>query len=226
MINVIPAIIPHAYEQFAAEIKTVSKFAKMIQMDIADGAFIKTTTWPYNGRDNDFFQKLVNEEVGWPEYDHVEFEVHLMVQNPEESVFQWIRTGVTSVVAHIEATTNFQKVIDICREHNVQIGVAIKTSTNISMIEPYIPQVDFVQVMGSDLLGKHGVELDMAAVLPRVKALRKLYPERIIGIDIGVTRETAEPLVEAGATRLVSGSTILGAPNPELAYRDLQSLGS
>lgn len=223
MIKVVPAIIPHTKEQLEEEIKIVAHFAPLVQIDICDGTLTKTKTWPYNDRDVDFFEALKNESTGWPYWEDVDIELHLMQRNPEDSLADWIKTGATSIVAHIEATNNFQAVIDLCRSNSVAVGVAIKPSTDISKIAEFASQVDFIQVMGSDLLGHHGLDLDPRAV-EQIKTLRKTYPSSIIAIDIGVKEDTAELLVDAGAVKLVSGSTILDAPSPESFYRVLESL--
>jgi ribulose-phosphate 3-epimerase len=222
MTQVVPAIIPHTKEQIEDEIKRVAKFAKIIQIDITDGIFVPTKTWPYNGRDLGFFEDLKLEKVGWPEWEDVNIEVHLMIKNPEYSVLDWIKTGASTIVAHIEATDNFQEVIDLCKENLVSIGVAIKPSTDISLLEPFITQVDFIQCMGSDMLGKHGVALDEKSV-SQIKILHNLYPEHIIAIDIGVNEQTAEELIYAGVTKFISGGVILDADNPEEEFIKLSS---
>ena len=104
----------------------------------------------------------------------------------------------------------------------MSVGVAIKPSTDISKLEPFVSGVDFIQVMGSDELGKHGVELEDKAV-DMIKALRERYPERIIAIDIGVSEETAGMLVDAGVTKLISGGAILNAAHPEEVYNYLKN---
>src|SRR3989344_4452527 len=128
MTQVLPAIIPQTKQQLEEEIKKVSGFAKLVQVDISDGKFTSVKTWPYNGRDGEFFEQLKREEIGWPNWQDVEFEIHLMAQNPENVVGDWVHTGVSAVVAHIEATQDFQRVIDICRESAVEVGIAIKPS--------------------------------------------------------------------------------------------------
>ncbi|HEY4505550.1 MAG TPA: hypothetical protein VJG67_02570 [Candidatus Paceibacterota bacterium] len=224
MTQVLPAIIPYTKEQLEEEIGKVSGFAHLVQVDITDGVFVPTKTWPYNGRDADFFEKLKNQEIGWPRWENIDIEVHLMVKNPEDVVLDWVHTGVSGVVAHIEATDNFQKVIDICRENLVAVGVAIKPSTDISLIESFVSEVDFIQVMGSDLLGKHGVSLDQKAI-SQIKALQGRYPERIIAIDIGANLDTENILISAGADKIVAGGAILGSADPEEAFHNLESHG-
>ena len=223
MIQIVPAIIPHTKEQLEEEIKRVKKFAPKVQVDITDGIFVPTKTWPYNGRGVDFFDNLKSEEEGWLEWEDVEFEVHLMIESPEYSVLDWIKTGASTIVAHIEATDNFQEVIDLCRESMVSIGVAIKPSTDISLLEPFVHQVDFIQCMGSDLLGKHGVALEDKSI-SQIKTLHGLYPEHIIAIDIGVNEETMGKLISAGVTKFISGGLILNAENPEEEYERLKSI--
>lgn len=223
MIQVVPAIIPHTKEQLEEEIKKVCRFAHLVQIDISDGVFTPVKTWPYNGHDTNYFEELKTEEVGWPKWEDVQFEVHLMVKFPENVVLDWIHTAVSTVVAHIEATDDFQKIIDICREYNISVGIAIKPSTDFTLIAPFVPKVDFIQCMGSDHLGKHGGILEPEA-LEKIKILRGLYPESIIAIDIGVNEDSAEDLISAGANKLISGGAILDAPNPETVYNYLSSL--
>ena len=108
MFKVVPSIIPHNKQELEDQLALVAPFAQMVQVDICDGVFTRDKTWPYNFVDAEFFDELKREETGWPKWEDVEIEVHLMVQNPETICDDWIKTGVASVVAHIEATQNFQ----------------------------------------------------------------------------------------------------------------------
>lgn len=222
MIQVIPAIIPRNRKQIEEEIQLFSSFADLIQIDICDGVFTRSKTWPYNDVDVEYFNGLKNEEIGLLKWEDINYEFHLMVQNPEEVLLDYIEIGAESIVVQIESTENFQKIIDICRQYSVGVGVAIKPSTDISSISPFVSQVDFIQCMGSDQLGKHNTELEDRAI-DQIKKLREAFPESIIGIDIGVNLDTKEILIEAGASRLVSGSAILDADKPREVFEELQS---
>jgi ribulose-phosphate 3-epimerase len=222
MFKVLPSIIPRNKQNIEDQIALVAPFAKMVQIDICDGVFTRQKTWPYNSVDQSFFDELKNEQVGWPKWEDVEIEAHLMVQNPEEVCEDWIKTGVASIVAHIEATDDFQKVINICRNLNVEIWLAIKPSTDVKLLAPFVSQVSGIQVMGSDNIGSHGVALENSAV-EKIKLLREIYPESIIAVDIGVSLETKNELVIAGATKFISGWTILKAENPKEVFDELSA---
>jgi len=43
-----------------------------------------------------------------------------------------------------------------------------------------------------------------------------------LSVDGGVKRELVRPLSEAGATMLVAGSAVFGAPDPAAAVRELK----
>ncbi len=216
MTQVVPAVIPRNKEQMIEEIKKVSGFAKLVQIDISDGKFTPFKTWPFNGQDADYFAKLKTEEEGLPMWEEIDYEFHLMIQDPEEYVEGFIHAGANSIIVQVEAVKDLQKILDLCRQNEVSLGVAIKPKTDLDKITTIADQIDFIQVMGSDLLGKHGEPLDDRAV-EKVKQLQELYPDKTIAIDIGVNMETRDLLVNSGVDKIVSGSFILNSDDPEEA---------
>ena len=77
--------------------------------------------------------------------------------------------------------------------------------------------------MGSDRVGYNGVELDQG-VYEKISDFRKVYPAMPIQVDIGVNMETAPLLIKAGATALVSGSTLFGSENIGEAIEKFKNL--
>jgi len=94
----------------------------------------------------------------------------------------------------------------------VRLGIALNPSTDNQKIAQCASLVDFIQCMGSDKLGHHGVSLD-ERLYEKLAVLRKEYPTHIISVDIGVDLETAPQLVSAGANKLISGSAIFESKN-------------
>lgn len=217
MIEVIPAILPKNYENLKNEIALVRGVVPLVQIDICDGIFTKNRTWPFLGGDFDaHFNRILNEEEGMPFWEDIDFELDLMVVDAVENFDIYTKLGPKRIIFHIEAVGNlesfkdFLEGMDMYIRDSIQIGVAINPGTDLDKILPLISHSDFVQLMGNDNLGSHGVELD-EKVYERAKTLREQYPELPIAVDIGVNESTAPSLVDAGVTKLVSGSAIFNA---------------
>ncbi|MDP2788501.1 MAG: hypothetical protein Q8O46_00405 [bacterium] len=214
MIEVIPAILPKDYEDLKNEIALVRGVVPLVQIDICDGVFIKSKTWPFVGANFDsHFNKILNEEEGMPFWEDIDFELDLMVSDALENFDIYTKLGPKSIIFHIEAVgsldnfKDFLEGIDMYIRDSIKIGVAINPSTPLEQLFPLISHIDFVQCMGNDEIGYHGVELD-EKVYERVKILREKYPDLPIAVDIGVDKQTAPLLVKAGVTKLVAGSAI------------------
>lgn len=224
MIQVVPAIIPETYEDLVKKTSQVKDFVDLVQVDVMDGKFAPTKSWPYNKKDDKYFEKLVREEGCFEFWEDLNFEVDMMVENPEDHALDWICAGASALIIHIGSTDKIQSIIDIAEEKHVGIGLALRPDTPNEEVDEWMPHINFVQFMGNQKIGYHGVELDIK-VLDKIKDLRSEYRELIIGVDIGVTLETALLLVEAGANKLVSGSTIYKSDNIEKTIKELIHTG-
>jgi len=232
MIEIIPAIIPQSPDDLRAHMALIDGFVPTVQIDVMDGVYTPEASWPYAGDDDGLFGRILEEEEGFPFWQEMNIEADLMVSHPEEVFEEWIKAGVARIIFHFESTEKLGEIFDRMDQINppkdsplhVGVGLAFKPSTDISLLEDWIPRVDYVQCMGNDNIGFHHVELDEERVIPNIQALRMTFPELPIAVDIGVTTETAPMLVEAGATRLISGSAIFEAEDIEGTIAELSSL--
>jgi ribulose-phosphate 3-epimerase len=199
----------------------VKGLAPRVQIDVVDGSIAPVRTWPYE--DNKTFKHITSGDEGLPYWEDFEFEVHLMVRNPEREIKDWLATGISSVVFHPRFSEHPEDVMRACRAFDVEVGLAFLPSEEHE-IEKHIVALnpDFIQIMGNDKIGYHGVELDNRA-FEIIRTLRTHF-SGAIAIDIGVNEKTAAQLVNAGATKLVAGSAIFGNDNLEEIIHTLQSL--
>jgi len=224
--EIIPAIIPKTYQLLREEMEVVSELVDRVQVDIMDGQFAPEATWPYSGgREQARFDEIVAQERGFPHWRDVQFEIDLMTQNPEDVIDGWIKSGASAIIVHYDSTDRFSEVAKRLRDRGVEVGMAILPSNRNTVVEKHRKEIDFLQVMGNDTIGYHGVKLD-PLVYDKLKDLRDRFPDLPIGVDIGVDFDTASELVNAGATRLVSGSAIFEAENPKKAIKRLRSVDS
>ncbi len=217
-IEIIPAIMPRDFADLKSKVARVAPFVSYVQLDIMDGDFVPEKTWPYFGEIMDF-KKLQREEMGLPEWEKINYEIDLMVSSPDRDVFEWVTAGASRVILHLESHPNIKNIIEQLyqrygrfgeNETAPEIGLAIGVETPLSKVEPFIPLVNFIQQMGIENIGYQG-EPFSEKVIARIKELRKKYPRIIISVDGGVDADSAPRLVEAGVTRLVSGSYIFNA---------------
>lgn len=223
MVEIIPAIMPKDYEHLDEMMSLFVGVAPMVQLDIMDGKFVPARTWPYP-RD-EHFEKISIEEEGMPRWEDIDFEVDLMIENPELSVSKWVSAGASRIIVHVESIKDFEKIRESVPEGLIELGLAINTTTPISVLEPYLERIDFVQCMGIARIGFQGEGFD-ERVLENVRALRAQNPILPISIDGSVNMDTAKSLVDAGATRLVSGSAILEADDFTQAIAQMENLVS
>ena len=223
-IEIIPAVMPRTYDDLLLHAGMFAGVVPLVQLDIMDGKFVRACTWPHIPGDP-HFPALIAEEEGMPEWEILDYEVDLMIKEPEKWVGKWILAGARRVIVHVESMNDFEVIRSLVPEGLIELGLAINTTTPLSAIEPYLDRIDFVQCMGIETIGVQGAPFD-PRVLDHVRALRAMSPKMPISIDGSVNMNTAEELVEAGATRLVSGSAILKSADVSRAVLEMQNLVS
>ena len=213
-IEIIPAILPKNYEDLKNKISLVRGVVPIVQIDICDGIFVSSHTWPFSSSSSDiYFTRILNEQEGMPFWEDIDFELDLMVADAVENFDIYNKLGAKGIIFHIEAMKSvddfrdFLEGIDPYMREVTQIGVAINPATPLEQLFPLISCIDFVQCMGSDEIGFSGVDLD-EKVYDKIKILREKYFDLPIAVDIGVNKKTASLLIEAGATKLIIGSAI------------------
>lgn len=220
MTEVIASVLPFTtFDELKNKIAALRGVVSTIQIDFCDGVFVPSQTWPFTTGGFDYdpdFQKIMSEEQGLPLWQDFDFEFDLMVANAVEDFDKYMKMGPKRIIFHMEAVgdleefRNFLEGIDMYVRDHTQIAVAFKPSMPMENIFKLVPHVDFVQCMGNNKVGFSGVSLD-ETVYDKVKVLRERYPDLPIEVDIGVNEETAPLLVEAGATKLITGSILFKA---------------
>lgn len=222
MAEIIPAIIPQNYKDLEEHVRIVSNFVPLVQVDVTDGKFVQSKSWPYNNRDQDAYRQILSEDIGMPFWDTIDYEIDLMVSNPEAEARHWVAAGAGRIILHVESSDNLKPIIEEL-QGVVSIGLAVSPGTTLEKIYPHISEIDFVQFMGIKKIGFQGEMLE-GSVLSAITKLRDSYPELIISVDGGVTLDNAYSLVKAGARRLVSGSAIYESGDIEDTIRQFEEI--
>lgn len=222
MIEIIPTVVPKDLAELAAAMHTVSSFSRTIHVDIDDGLFVSSMTWPYVGVD--MYDKTMLS-VSRP----VVLEAHLMVQHPQEIGLDLIRSGVHTLVAHIETcadAADAKRLLDVWRSAGAKtVGLAILLDTPLEHLNSVIAYCDVVQVMSVARIGAQGAPFDVRAV-ERVRTLHAAFSDKCIVVDGGVSVDNIASLAAAGAERFCVGSAIMRAVDPKAAYAAIVAAGT
>src|SRR3989344_5396309 len=119
MADIIPAVLPKNYEDLKNKISLVRGIVGFVQVDICDGIFVKSITWPFlskadneNFLSNNFdnhFRKILNEEEGMPFWEDIDFELDLMVERAVENFNIYAKLGPKRIIFHLEAQKNLEE---------------------------------------------------------------------------------------------------------------------
>lgn len=177
-------------------------------IDVMDGKFVK--------RDN--LEIMKDYALTISHISNVGLDVHLMVENVEEIMDDYIMLEPKIITFHIEALKDKERVknvINDIKENNIKVGIAISPDTNIEEIKEFLPFVHMALVM-TVVPGEGGQKL-IPETVEKVKALKKYIDEEEIDIDIevdgGITSENCNLVKEAGANIIVVGSHLVNADN-------------
>lgn len=173
--------------------------ADLIHIDIMDGFFVSNNT----------IEKFDMGKLS--KYSKKKFDVHLMVDNPEDHIEKYIKPLTEYISIHIESKGDISKSLNKIKNNNIKAGLAINPDTKISDLHQYIKLIDMVIIM-SVYPGKGGQKF-IENTFDRVKMLRKSSKNIDISVDGGVSSLNSYNLISNGASTLVSGSFLMKSEN-------------
>jgi len=202
--KVSPSMLSADFAKFGEELLSVEKAgADWVHIDVMDGNFVPNIT----------VGPIVVQSIR--PLSNIPFDVHLMIQHPENYVEAFAKAGADMLTVHVEAEGDIRKAIKKIRELGITPGISLNPGTPYSKIEPYLDSVDLVLVM--TVQPGFGGQSFREEGLPKISAIRD-YAEKNarqieISVDGGINRTTGKRCVDAGATVLAAGSYLFKMPD-------------
>lgn len=215
MSPIVPAIIPKTFKDLEETCAQISAFTHEVQVDIVDGNFVPFSSWPYDETGSISDLKSLTEEFL--------IEMDLMIQQPEETVEEYLKAGVRRIVIHLESTESVRKISQLKHNYDFRLGLSLNNDTDIQNLYEVIEYADYVQVMGIKDIGSQGQPFD-TRVLDRIQDLKKKFSRLMVSIDGSVNHETLLDIVKAGVDRCAVGSAILKSENMDEAYFEMERI--
>lgn len=215
MIKLAPSILSADFSCLKDQIKLVEEAgADYLHLDIMDGHFVPNIT---------FGPGLVKNIR--PHSD-LFFDVHLMINNPDEFAEDFVVAGADLLCVHQETCPHLHRTIQNIKELGVKAAVALNPATPLCMIEEILPELDMVLLMSVN--PGFGGQSFIPSVFNKIKRLRQMIREQELDIDIqidgGICAENVAEVVQAGANILVAGSAVFGQEDIKKAAADLKGI--
>ncbi len=210
-IIIAPSILSADLAHLQAEVDSIESAADWIQVDVMDGHFVPNLS----------FGAPVIKCV----HTNLPLDIHLMVENPEERIEEFLKLKASHITFHAEAvqeTDTRRALIQAIRDGGATAGIAINPDTSLDSIHDVVQEADLVLVMSVN--PGFGGQSFIHSVLDKVRMLRADLPDLMIQMDGGINNETAKLCIEAGANNLVSGNFIFSAADRAAAISSLRGL--
>jgi ribulose-phosphate 3-epimerase len=197
-VKISPSIMCANFKNLEKDIRTLEKLSvDYLHLDIMDGHFVPNFTM---GPD---MLKAIREMTDIP------FDIHLMVEKPENylSLFSLRENDIVSV--HAESTYHLQRVLQSIKDRGARPAVALNPATPLENIKYVLDVVEVVLIMTVNP-GFAGQRL-VTAALDKVRVMdelrRKLNLDIEIEVDGNVSFENAPKMRAAGADIFVTGTS-------------------
>lgn len=193
-----PSLLSADFSDLASAFKFIEeKGSSFVHVDVMDGHFVPQVSYG---------QPVISSIR---KCTKLPFDVHLMIERPENSIVSYIESGADFVTFHIEATCHADRCVQLVHDAGKKAGIALCPATPLSAVEELLPFVDLVLVMSVNP-GWGGQKLIPYAI-EKIRKLADIQREKnfkyLISVDGGINQETLEDVLEAGTDIVVSGSS-------------------
>ncbi len=213
MIKIAPSILSADFARLLEDVKKVENAGcEYLHIDVMDGHFVPNITLGPN------VVKSLRKDV------KMVFDAHLMIENPDNYIKDFVDAGCDIIVVHEEACTHLHRTIQNIKSHKVKAGVALNPATPIENIKYVLKDLDMVLIMTVN--PGFGGQSFIDSMVDKIKEVKSLIDEQGLNVDIqvdgGIKPSNVDKVVKAGANVIVAGSAIFNSDDIEATVKEFR----
>ena len=213
-IRITPSILNADFSRLNEEIDSIAGVSDLLHLDVMDDIFVPNFTFDFEAA-----SKIINESS-------LAVDAHLMVSDVDLIAVQYAELGCASVTIHAEATENIPQTLKNIRRAGSRASLGIKPNTKVEQYAEFIDDLDMFLIMTVE--PGFGGQKFMENMMDKVRTTRKMIGDRPIWLQVdgGISLQTIEIALEAGADTFVVGSAVFNAPDPAQMVVDIRKLAA
>lgn len=211
--KIAPSLLAADFSRLAEEVRDIETGgADYLHLDVMDGHFVPNLSFGVP------VIQALRKKTNLP------FDVHLMVDYPEDYLDGLQECRAAMVSFHVEAVPHADRMIHNIRDRGIKAGAALNPGTSLSTLDDILPLLDFVLIMSVNpgFGGQKFIPYSLDKISRLKKRISSLGKDILIEVDGGVNEKNAPLLRDAGADILVAGSSVFGSPDRASAISHLK----
>ena len=199
-----PSILSADFGKLVEEVAQIERGgADLVHVDVMDGHFVPNISFGAP------VMKCLTGRTGLP------FDVHLMIENPDAYLEDFVTPQTEYITVHQEACTHLNRTVQHIKSLGIKAGVSLNPATSLSVLDYILEDVDMVLLMSVN--PGFGGQKFSPSVLEKARKLRDIKIDRgldfEIEIDGGATLDNVREIIDAGVEIVVAGSAVFKAPD-------------
>ncbi len=208
-----PSILSADFANLGADLHKIEVAgANLVHVDVMDGSFVPNISI------GPLLVEACKRSTILP------LDVHLMIVQPEKYIKAFADAGADIITVHAESTTHLHRTLQLIKDVNVGVGLAVNPLTPLNVVLEALPYLDLALIMSVNpgFGGQKFIKPSLDRIETVANWISDLGLACEIEVDGGVKTNNIKEIVNAGANILVAGSAVFNENSVEQNIKDLR----